>query len=205
MHLITRVRNTTYIDNFGITFNGYNYDDGASTLTTQRFSFHLPGSSNTVMFDAGGHNTNRTGSTLYTLTEGITEISAFKSSSLNQNSLQVNGVINNTTPSTSARVSGGLALGGRQVGETTYAGGDVYSSYNGIFQHFITLSTKTTDANTQAVFDILKESKNNYAGATLIPDGRVVLAPAGANNVATVSGFPSVPVERCLHPCFNTF
>jgi len=44
-----------------------------------------------------------------------------------------------------------------------------------------------------------------YYGGVLLPDGRVVFAPLAATNIGIVSGFPPVPIDRCLHPCFNKF
>jgi hypothetical protein len=112
----------------------------------------------------------------------------------------------NTTTINSTYTSGEIA-----TSSTLGATFSIGSGYNGHFQYFITLSAKTTDANAATLFATLSSGSTkpvittNYAGATLIPDGRVVLSPSGANNVATVSGFPSVPIERCLHPCFNKF
>ena len=42
-----------------------------------------------------------------------------------------------------------------------------------------------------------------FVGGVLIPDGRVVLVPCNYATIGMISGFPSVPKERCLHPCFN--
>jgi streptogramin lyase len=44
-----------------------------------------------------------------------------------------------------------------------------------------------------------------YQGCVTIPDGRVVFVPQNALTVGILSGFPQVPIERCLHPCFNKF
>jgi streptogramin lyase len=44
-----------------------------------------------------------------------------------------------------------------------------------------------------------------YRGGVLLPDGRVILVPFQTTLIGIVSGFPSVPKERCLHPCFNKF
>jgi len=46
---------------------------------------------------------------------------------------------------------------------------------------------------------------DKYAGGVLLPDGRVIFVPyiQATTNIGVVSGFPPVPKERCLHPCFN--
>ena len=51
--------------------------------------------------------------------------------------------------------------------------------------------------------DVNSISYTGYNGGVLIPDGRVILAPSTARNIGVLSGFPTVPIERCLHPCFN--
>lgn len=44
-----------------------------------------------------------------------------------------------------------------------------------------------------------------YLGGVLLPDGRVVFVPQNSTKIGILSGFPPVPKERCLHPCFNKF
>ena len=44
-----------------------------------------------------------------------------------------------------------------------------------------------------------------YRTGVLLPDGRMVCIPYTATNIGIVSGFAPVPIERCLHPCFNKF
>ncbi len=46
---------------------------------------------------------------------------------------------------------------------------------------------------------------NKYQGSTLLPDGRIIYAPNNDTTVGIVSGLSSVPLERCIHPTFNSF
>jgi alpha-tubulin suppressor-like RCC1 family protein len=46
---------------------------------------------------------------------------------------------------------------------------------------------------------------NNYQGNSLLPDGRIIYAPNNDNTVGMLSGLQSVPLERCIHPTFNSF
>jgi hypothetical protein len=42
-----------------------------------------------------------------------------------------------------------------------------------------------------------------FIGGVLLPDGRAMLVPWNYASIGILSGFPPVPLERCLHPCFN--
>jgi hypothetical protein len=67
----------------------------------------------------------------------------------------------------------------------------------------------TTDTYTETTY--VGTQLNNtgsiykYHGGVLLPDGRVVFVPSSSNKLGIVSGFPPVPIDRCLHPCFNKF
>lgn len=192
MHLITKVRETIGTDNHGISFNG------ADDTNPTRFLLAIPWNSERIWYwDSGNWPGNRVQSAAgITIVNAVAQVSAYKLSTGTVNGLTVNNITYSTATSVVGTVSGGLIIGG-------FTG----RFYNGFFQYFITLSAKTTDANTQSVFNILKDNTNynNYNGGTLTPEGSIVLAHEGANNVGIVSGFPSVSVERCLHPCFNKF
>jgi len=189
MHCIMRVREIERQYNYTVSFNG-------TTISTSQFC--ILQTNNKWVFDA---NNNQDSTARVFSVENITQVgavsqvSAYKQTSTNPGLIVDNITYSSTTNiSNTTPVSGGLVIGGING-----------SFYKGFFQYVITLSTKTTNANTQAVFDIMKNNTGNYNGGTLIPDGRIVLAPAGANNIRMVSGFPAVSVERCLHPCFNKF
>ena len=188
MQSIMRVREISRQYNYTVSFNG------TATSTPQ---FCILQTNNQWVFDANNNQTStaRVFSVAnITQVNAVSQVSAYKATSTNPGLTVDNITYSSTTNISNATVSGGLLIGGF----TAYF-------YKGFFQYLITLSTKTTNANTQAVFDILKDNSNNYNGATLIPDGRIVIAPAGANNIGLVTGLPTVSVERCLHPCFNKF
>ena len=185
MQCIMRLRETVRAFNNGLSFNG---TDNSNT----RFIMELYSGSGWYWDPNISNRVNLPATT--TVTGAITHVSAYRySAGTIKTALTVNGISATTTANVAGTVSGGLRIGGAS------------NYYQGFFQYLITLSAKTSDANTQAVFDILKDTTSYYNGGTLIPDGRVVLTPAGANNFGIVSGLPQVPVERCLHPCFNKF
>ena len=45
----------------------------------------------------------------------------------------------------------------------------------------------------------------SYAGATLIPDGRVVFMPSGSANVGVLNTMVPASREFCLSPLFNKY
>lgn len=44
-----------------------------------------------------------------------------------------------------------------------------------------------------------------YAGGSLLPSGNIVLIPSSAVKIGILTGNTPVPIEFCIHPCFNKF
>jgi len=189
MQCILRVRDTAVSDQYGISFNG----------TGGNFYMHMPWGSDSVWYwDASGSKNNRAVSVASITSIGaVAQVSAYKSLATTNHGFTVNSFTYASAAgtNTAVTVSNGLQIGGNGS----------FSCYKGFFQYLITLNTRTSDANTRAVFDILKDTTGYYNGGSLIPDGRVILTPTGANNFGIVSGFAPVSIERCIHPCFNKF
>jgi len=107
----------------------------------------------------------------------------------------------------------GTTLDGSNTDTYKYAGGVlipdgrvvfVTQAYNksGIYNPTADTYTETTYTSTKLDGTT---TGDKYHGGVLLPDGRVVFVPSGSNKLGIVSGFPPVPIDRCLHPCFNKF
>jgi len=73
----------------------------------------------------------------------------------------------------------------------------------GIYNPTTNTFVETTYAGT--TLDGAVASSGKYTGGVLLPDGRILFIPRDSNKLGILSGFPPVPREMCLHPCFNKF
>ena len=113
---------------------------------------------------------------------------------------------------------GSFTTGPAIAGTAKYAGGVLlpdgrvlfipFNARNiGIYDPITNLFTTPImyDAAISTSINIDLDADAKYWGGSLLPDGRVVMAPQNATKVGIVSGFPTPKSEMCYHPCFNKF
>ena len=94
-----------------------------------------------------------------------------------------------------------LASGNKYIGGTLLPDGTVlFTNWGGTDIRLYDPIANTTSAPITGI------TANSYRNGVLIPDGRVICPHGNVNGrIGIISGFPPVPKERCLHPCFNKF
>lgn len=103
MHLITKSKEISYTNSFGISYNGN------TSSTTDRFSMHMPFSDRKWYWQPGNTLTDQSQSIINITNIGdVAEVSAYKSSSDQQNGLKVN----NSALYTSSGFSSASSTGG---------------------------------------------------------------------------------------------
>jgi hypothetical protein len=136
MQMLMRSHEISRTGSFGVNFNGNNQ------ASTGRFSMHIPWENGVWYWDPNDVGVNRVVSAITTTSVGaVTEASAYKSSTISSNGLEVNGAKYQSSGFSAGTVTNGLLLG---------------TSTDTRIQYFIVFDSKTTDAQTQNIFNMMK-------------------------------------------------
>lgn len=134
--MLMRSHEISRTGSFGVNFNGNNQ------ASTGRFSMHIPWENGVWYWDPNDVGVNRVVSAITTTSVGaVTEASAYKSSTISSNGLEVNGAKYQSSGFSAGTVTNGLLLG---------------TSTDTRIQYFIVFDSKTTDAQTQNIFNMMK-------------------------------------------------
>jgi hypothetical protein len=136
MQMLMRSREISRAANYGVNFNGNNL------ASPGRFSIDVSWNEGIWYWDPNDLGVNRARSTAnITRVGAVAEVSANKSSSIGRNGLEVNGNKYQSSGFSAGTVTNGLLLG---------------TDTDTRIQYFIVFDSKTTDAQTQNIFNIMK-------------------------------------------------